>query len=254
MRLLICAFLSATALLLTACAPKIVSTIGADTTIPPSQPAVIELEAAPESQATAHRPVPANNAASDGLGMDGNTNNSPDPTDVPGTVLGSHGTIKLNPGTWYVDSSHIFDSNKQQTYYILPLKDNMLYQLNNLEKQGKVTKLKSGIRYAIITPGSGEEATGEVGEELRLKVFNTCADGSPTDERAGIHPDDDINDADMVIGFGGGCLGWEQVVKGMKIGEIRIVEIPKELYNMEPQAARYSEKVYTQMKLLQVGF
>ncbi len=271
MRLQVCALLSATMLLLASCAPKVVSTIGADTQLPHSQPAVTVPEVPPESQPAAAEPATPPEAQSataktaaapegqhqhaNGPASVGGDKIVLAPDDVPGTVLGSHGTIKLNSGTWYVDAQNIYDSKKNRTYYILPIKDNMLYQLNNLEKQGKVMKLKSGVRYATIKTGSGEEATGEVGETLQMQIANFCADGSPADDRSGSHSNaDEIYDVEMVIGLGGGCPGWEQAVRGMKTGEIRIVEIPEELYNLEPQAARYSGKVYTQMKLLRVDF
>ncbi len=251
MRLLVCALLSATTLLLASCAPKLEKVDLANTNIPPIQP-ITKNQSATAEQATppGGQNQPANEPAPVGGDMIVLA-----PDDVPGTVLGSHGTIKLNPKTWYVDAQHVYDSKTNGTYFILSLKNNMLYQLDNLEKQGKVTKLKSGVRYATIQEGSGKEATGEEEETVKIKVATTCPDGTPVDKRAGNNGIvDEMYDVEMVIGLAGGCPGWAQAVKGMKTGEIRIVEVPEELYKLEPQEARYTGTVYTHMKMLQVGF
>ena len=85
---------------------------------------------------------------------------------------------------------------------------------------GQQEALPSGVKYSILTPGTG--AVAEKGKTLAVRYTGWLTDGKQFDSNVGGQPFEFTLGAHEVI------PGWEAGVEGMKVGEKRRLEIPSE--------------------------
>ena len=130
---------------------------------------------------------------------------------------------------------------------------NVCKQLAQFQAQGKTKKTDSGIIYAIEKAGKGELCKGETGEGVYVTVCEMCADGSSLDDRS---PDVFELDKHFSVDFRGGdtvdC--YHDIVKGMKVGETRVCEVPAQLCQIPYEHhVRSNDKMYCRVTLTGLG-
>lgn len=91
----------------------------------------------------------------------------------------------------------------------------------------KEVTLESGLRYEIITPGSGRAAM--YGDEVIIEETMGYSDGTILYSSR----DRGVNQPRFVLGTGTVIEGVDQGVKGMRIGEIRKLIVPPDLSKRE---------------------
>lgn len=88
-------------------------------------------------------------------------------------------------------------------------------------KTGKTVKMADGLEYTDTKIGDGKEAVN--GATVVVNYTGTLKDGSVFDSSIGKAP------FDFMLGGGNVIKGWDEGVKGMKVGGIRKLVIPSEL-------------------------
>jgi FKBP-type peptidyl-prolyl cis-trans isomerase len=84
---------------------------------------------------------------------------------------------------------------------------------------GETKTTKSGVKYTTVKPGAG--ATAKLGQTVTVHYVGTLDDGREFDSsRKRDKP------ADFPIGIGQVIRGWDEGVPGMRIGEVRKLDVP----------------------------
>ena len=89
------------------------------------------------------------------------------------------------------------------------------------EKEGKVITTDSGLKYEILKEGNG--AVALKGSNVSVDYTGTLTNGKEFDSSKGKAPFTFLLGAGMVI------KGWDEGVRGMKVGEKRKLMIPSKL-------------------------
>lgn len=85
--------------------------------------------------------------------------------------------------------------------------------------KGETKATKSGVKYTTIKEGSGVAA--RAGQRVKVHYVGTLDDGRKFDSSR-----DRGTPAEFLIGVGKVIRGWDEAVPGMKIGEVRKLDIP----------------------------
>ena len=92
----------------------------------------------------------------------------------------------------------------------------------------EMTTTASGLKYGIVTPGTGKEAKS--GDLVTVHYTGTLTDGRKFDSSV-----DRGQPAQFPIGVGQLIKGWDEGIPGMKVGEKRILVVPGDLaYGSNP--------------------
>jgi FKBP-type peptidyl-prolyl cis-trans isomerase len=85
----------------------------------------------------------------------------------------------------------------------------------------QLTTTKSGLRYAVLSPGTGPKV--EAGDKVEAHYTGRLTDGTVFDSSSGKKP------LPFTVGVGQVIAGWDEGIVGMQVGEKKILVIPAEL-------------------------